>query len=123
MSSSARVFALEPLEGSDGSAVVTEQHVVGALVGEGRVVGRATSRALSWSGPSLSRRIGGETEPTNLPTETNTGRGVVDARGSLSPVRNGSGARAKTARNRGILQAVPEDDWKVFARQTEWRSK
>ncbi len=44
---------------------------------------------------------GGETEPPNLATEINTGRGVFQARNSQSPVRIRQGSTAKTPRNRG----------------------
>ena len=50
--------------------------------------------------PSL-RRIGSETEPPNLATETNAGCGVFQARNPKSPVRNREGLAAKTPRNRG----------------------
>ena len=50
---------------------------------------------------TLSRRIGGEPEPPNLATETNTGRGVFPARNPQSPVRIRERSTAKTPRNRG----------------------
>jgi hypothetical protein len=50
---------------------------------------------------ALSRRIEGETEPPNLATETNAGRGIFPARNPQSPVRIRRGPTAKTPRNRG----------------------
>ena len=50
---------------------------------------------------ALSGRIGSETEPPNLATETNTGRGAFRARNPQSPVRIRVSSTAKTPRNRG----------------------
>jgi hypothetical protein len=51
-------------------------------------------------GHDCRRRIGGETEPTNSPTETNPSRAVFEARNPPSPVRNHAGSTANTPRNR-----------------------
>jgi hypothetical protein len=45
-------------------------------------------------------RVGGDTEPPNSATETNTGRGVFLARNPQSPVRVQKSGTAKTPRNR-----------------------
>jgi AraC-like DNA-binding protein len=62
-----------------------------------------------------AKRIGGETEPPDFATETNTGRAVVPAQNPQSPVRIRQGPLAKTPRNRGIFRVVPEDDREVSA--------
>ncbi len=54
-------------------------------------------------GHPSSRRIRGETEPPNLATETNTGRGIFPAQNPQSPVRTRQGSTAKTPRNRGVF--------------------
>jgi hypothetical protein len=54
---------------------------------------------------ALSRRIESESEPPNLATETNTDRGVFEARTPQSPVRIREGSSANTPRNRGDFSA------------------
>ena len=53
------------------------------------------------------RRIGSETEPPNLATETNTDCAVFQARNPQSPVRVRQGRPPKTPRNRGVFGACP----------------
>ncbi len=64
---------------------------------------------------TVSRRIGGETEPLNLATETNTGRGVYPTRDPQSPVRRRKGSTAKPRGIPEISQAVPEFAGEVSA--------
>ncbi len=52
---------------------------------------------------TLSRRIGSETEPANLATETNTDCGVFQARNPQSPVRVRQGPRPKPRESTGFL--------------------
>jgi hypothetical protein len=56
-----------------------------------------------------------ESEPDELPTETNAGGGLAQALKPRSLVRNRRGLDAKTRRNRGIFQAVPECEREVSA--------
>ena len=57
--------------------------------------------------------LGSETEPTNLPAETDTGRVVFQARKPQSPVRIREASTAKAPRNRGDFRAAPECVQKV----------
>jgi hypothetical protein len=57
----------------------------------------------------------GESEPDELPTETNAGDGLLQALKPRSLVRDWPGVDANTPRNRGIFQAVPEWARKVSA--------
>jgi hypothetical protein len=52
---------------------------------------------------SLTRRIGDEAEPAELPTKTNADGGLVQTLKRRSLVRNYPGSTPKTPRNRGNL--------------------
>jgi hypothetical protein len=57
---------------------------------------------------SFSLAAESESEPDESPTETNAGGGLFQAPKPRSLVRNSLGPTAKTPRNRGVSQAVPE---------------
>ncbi len=60
-------------------------------------------------------RMESESEPDELPTETNAGGGLIQALKPWSLVRNRSGLDAKTPRNRGIIRALPGNGQAVSA--------
>ncbi len=76
---------------------------------------------MSWI-RTLSTRIGGETEPPNLPTETNTCRGVFRARTPQSPVRMRPGLdHQDPAESRRLLRRCRGTRGQSLQQQTEWR--